>query len=215
MGPLIGMICQFGLMPAFAYLLGWLFLTTNYERLGLVLLGCSPGGAKSNFWVIWKLSCQGLYHDLVSDCHVPWRCESVLHDDFFVHNCKLCIYLSVGVPAWHPACWSHHPYPLPSDSHLSSLCHRPTSTRCSFQGSSSILPTSNGTTLITLFSVQKAEAGCCDQDPLQPPFLPVLFASPAYRGYPGQSPLFLPLHMETSGEIKFGITHHNYYYFHY
>ena len=45
------MICQFGLMPAFAYLLGWLFLTTNYERLGLLLLGCSPGGAKSNFWV--------------------------------------------------------------------------------------------------------------------------------------------------------------------
>jgi hypothetical protein len=32
-------------------LLGWLFLETSYERLGLLLLGCSPGGAKSNFWV--------------------------------------------------------------------------------------------------------------------------------------------------------------------
>ena len=32
-------------------LAGWLFLETTYERLGLLLLGCSPGGANSNFWV--------------------------------------------------------------------------------------------------------------------------------------------------------------------
>ena len=30
---------------------GWLFLETSYERLGLLLLGSSPGGANSNFWV--------------------------------------------------------------------------------------------------------------------------------------------------------------------
>ena len=50
-GPAIGMFCQFLLMPLFSYLLGWLLLSTTYERLGLLLLGCSPGGANSNFWV--------------------------------------------------------------------------------------------------------------------------------------------------------------------
>ena len=30
---------------------GWLFLETSYERLGLLLLGSSPGGANSNLWV--------------------------------------------------------------------------------------------------------------------------------------------------------------------
>jgi len=49
-GPCIGMICQFILMPVFSYLLGYLLLTTTYERLGLLLIGCSPGGANSNFW---------------------------------------------------------------------------------------------------------------------------------------------------------------------
>ena len=33
------------------FLKGWALLSTNYERLGLLLLGCSPGGAASNFWV--------------------------------------------------------------------------------------------------------------------------------------------------------------------
>lgn len=50
MGPVVGMICQFAFMPLTSYLIGWLFLETNYERLGLLLLGCSPGGAASNFW---------------------------------------------------------------------------------------------------------------------------------------------------------------------
>jgi predicted Na+-dependent transporter len=45
------MVSQFILMPAFAYFLGWAFLETNFERLGLLILGCSPGGANSNFWV--------------------------------------------------------------------------------------------------------------------------------------------------------------------
>ena len=45
------MFCQFVLMPVFSYFLGWLLLPTKYERLGLLMLGCSPGGANSNFWV--------------------------------------------------------------------------------------------------------------------------------------------------------------------
>ena len=51
-GPAIGVVCQFILMPVFAYLLGYLLLETTYERLGLLLIGCAPGGANSNFWVI-------------------------------------------------------------------------------------------------------------------------------------------------------------------
>ena len=50
-GPAIGLFCQFIIMPCNAYFLGWLFLETSYERLGLLLLGSSPGGANSNFWV--------------------------------------------------------------------------------------------------------------------------------------------------------------------
>lgn len=49
-GPLVGMFSQFVVMPVFSYLIGWLLLETTYERLGLLLLGCSPGGAASNFW---------------------------------------------------------------------------------------------------------------------------------------------------------------------
>jgi len=51
-GPVVGMICQFIFMPVTAYFVGWLFLETNYERLGLLLLGCSPGGSASNFWTV-------------------------------------------------------------------------------------------------------------------------------------------------------------------
>ena len=37
-------------MPLVSYGLGYLLLQTNYERLGLLLLGCCPGGVGSNFW---------------------------------------------------------------------------------------------------------------------------------------------------------------------
>ncbi|XP_023320699.1 sodium/bile acid cotransporter [Eurytemora carolleeae] len=49
-GPAVGMLSQFLVMPIGSYLIGWALLSTNYERLGLLLLGCSPGGAASNFW---------------------------------------------------------------------------------------------------------------------------------------------------------------------
>eukprot|EP00091_Calanus_sinicus_P011705 TRINITY_DN26425_c0_g1_i1.p1 TRINITY_DN26425_c0_g1~~TRINITY_DN26425_c0_g1_i1.p1 ORF type:complete len:160 (+),score=23.02 TRINITY_DN26425_c0_g1_i1:538-1017(+) len=49
-GPAVGFCTQFLVMPPLAYLLGYLLLETNYERLGLLLLGCCPGGVGSNFW---------------------------------------------------------------------------------------------------------------------------------------------------------------------
>ena len=61
-GPTIGFISQFVIMPLAAYGVGKLILTQDYERLGLILLGSSPGGAHSNFWTaMWggdvNLSC--------------------------------------------------------------------------------------------------------------------------------------------------------------
>ena len=50
MGPLVGFCSQFLVMPMVSYGLGLLLLETNYERLGLLLLGCCPGGVGSNFW---------------------------------------------------------------------------------------------------------------------------------------------------------------------
>jgi len=49
-GPTVGFCTQFLIMPLLAYGLGYLLLKTNYERLGLLLLGCCPGGVGSNFW---------------------------------------------------------------------------------------------------------------------------------------------------------------------
>jgi len=49
-GPFVGFCSQFLAMPAISYLLGYLLLESRYERLGLLLLGCCPGGVGSNFW---------------------------------------------------------------------------------------------------------------------------------------------------------------------
>ena len=49
-GPIVGFCSQFIVMPLLSYGLGYLLLETNYERLGLLLLGCCPGGVGSNFW---------------------------------------------------------------------------------------------------------------------------------------------------------------------
>jgi len=49
-GPVVGFCCQFLVMPLTSYGLGYLILETKYERLGLLLLGCCPGGVGSNFW---------------------------------------------------------------------------------------------------------------------------------------------------------------------
>jgi len=53
-GPVIGILSQFVGMPLASYLIGYLLLRDQeYARLGLLLVGCSPGGTASNFWTIF------------------------------------------------------------------------------------------------------------------------------------------------------------------
>ena len=62
-------------MPLLSYGLGYLLLQSNYERLGLLLLGCCPGGVGSNFWTAMlggdiNLSVTMTFFSSVADCHV-------------------------------------------------------------------------------------------------------------------------------------------------
>ena len=49
-GPVIGFVSQFVFMPLAAWGIGALFLTEDFEKLGLILVGSAPGGNLSNFW---------------------------------------------------------------------------------------------------------------------------------------------------------------------
>lgn len=50
-GPVIGICSQFIGMPIASYVIGYLLLRDQpFERFGLLLIGCSPGGTSSNFW---------------------------------------------------------------------------------------------------------------------------------------------------------------------
>ncbi|XP_068246599.1 ileal sodium/bile acid cotransporter-like [Palaemon carinicauda] len=50
-GPILGLICQYGFMPSIAYGLGLLIFPDDFNlRLGLFLNGCCPGGGQSNMW---------------------------------------------------------------------------------------------------------------------------------------------------------------------
>ena len=52
-GPAIGFICQFLVMPLLAYALGFIFGTKSVAmRLGLFVTGASPGGGASNIWTV-------------------------------------------------------------------------------------------------------------------------------------------------------------------
>jgi len=51
-GPLIGFVSQFVLMPGISFLVGYLLTTDKLFRLGLFILGCCPGGNGSNFWTL-------------------------------------------------------------------------------------------------------------------------------------------------------------------
>jgi len=52
-GPLIGFICQYFIMPLISYALGYIFGAKNAPmRLGLFVTGCSPGGGASNIWTV-------------------------------------------------------------------------------------------------------------------------------------------------------------------
>ena len=111
-------------MPLLAYLLGWLLLETNYERLGLLLLGSSPGGSQSNFWVCTKIAFL-CWLTIVSfpDGHVQRRRESLLHDDFRLHLGQLCLHLPLGFPLGLPPHWQEHLHPLHRHRLLPCLLH--------------------------------------------------------------------------------------------
>ena len=51
-GPIIGFISQFVFMPLAAWGIGAVFLTEDIEKLGLIMVGSSPGGNLSNFWTL-------------------------------------------------------------------------------------------------------------------------------------------------------------------
>ncbi|RWS00186.1 P3 protein-like protein, partial [Dinothrombium tinctorium] len=51
--PIIGFLCQFLFMPLASFGLGKVFFAHNNAwKLGLFVLGCSPGGIGSNFWTL-------------------------------------------------------------------------------------------------------------------------------------------------------------------
>ena len=50
-GPAIGFVCQFVLMPLISFGLGFIFpASESAMRLGLFVTGVSPGGGASNIW---------------------------------------------------------------------------------------------------------------------------------------------------------------------
>ncbi len=51
-GPAIGFVCQFLLMPVIAFCLGFSFPDSPSLRLGLFVTGVSPGGGGSNIWTL-------------------------------------------------------------------------------------------------------------------------------------------------------------------
>ncbi len=52
-GPAIGFICQFMVMPLLSYVLGFIFgVKSAPMRLGLFVTGTSPGGGASNIWTV-------------------------------------------------------------------------------------------------------------------------------------------------------------------
>ncbi|CAG0897275.1 unnamed protein product [Darwinula stevensoni] len=51
-GPAVGFFSQFTVMPLVSYFAGLWFLEDSFSRLGLFVLGCSPGGASSNFFTL-------------------------------------------------------------------------------------------------------------------------------------------------------------------
>ena len=51
-GPLIGFLCQFLLMPLIAFAVGFAFPANHPFRLGLFVTGASPGGGGSNMWTL-------------------------------------------------------------------------------------------------------------------------------------------------------------------
>lgn len=53
-GVAVGMLCQFGLMPLIAYSLGLLLNLSPGASLGLLVMGCVPGGTTSNIFTYFS-----------------------------------------------------------------------------------------------------------------------------------------------------------------
>ena len=53
-GILIGMVCQYGIMPFLAYTLAVLLGLTPALAIGLILMGCMPGGTTSNIFTYFS-----------------------------------------------------------------------------------------------------------------------------------------------------------------
>ncbi|KAG8200728.1 hypothetical protein JTE90_022337 [Oedothorax gibbosus] len=51
-GPAVGFVCQFGIMPLVSYGVGLLLFDDPVLRLGLFTFGSSPGGGASNMWTV-------------------------------------------------------------------------------------------------------------------------------------------------------------------
>ncbi|XP_030623809.1 solute carrier family 10 member 6-like [Chanos chanos] len=52
-GILVGLVCQFGLMPLIAFLLGLAFRVTALQAVAILIMGCCPGGIISNILTHW------------------------------------------------------------------------------------------------------------------------------------------------------------------
>ena len=54
LGLFIAACCQFGFMPLISYLLCSAFNVEKGAALGIILVGCSPGGSTSNLFTYWS-----------------------------------------------------------------------------------------------------------------------------------------------------------------
>ena len=61
-GVMVGVLCQYGIMPFLAYLLAVLFGLPPALAVGLILMGCIPGGTTSNILTYFSKG--------------RWRCRS-------------------------------------------------------------------------------------------------------------------------------------------
>ncbi|XP_075400185.1 sodium-dependent organic anion transporter [Tenrec ecaudatus] len=52
-GIAVGLLCQFGLMPLLAYLLAISFSLKPIQAIGVLIMGCCPGGTISNILTFW------------------------------------------------------------------------------------------------------------------------------------------------------------------
>lgn len=52
-GIVVGLLCQFGLMPLIAYLLAISFSLEPIQAIAVLIMGCCPGGTISNIFSFW------------------------------------------------------------------------------------------------------------------------------------------------------------------